>query len=99
MNVAVILFIDGHSSHVNLNNCELCEDRDIILNFLMQPADVRCILFLGELNGFEEMSFAFHFMVNGSILRQDKKFTLWLLNKSELSNIVRSHLQMICVFG
>ena len=45
----VILFIDGHSSHLTLDVYKTCEDMNIILiklfpnaTFLMQPADVSC---------------------------------------------------------
>lgn len=49
LNVPVILFVDGHSSHLSLDVCLLCDELEIILvqlypnsTFLTQPADVSC---------------------------------------------------------
>ena len=49
LHVPVVLFIDGHSSHLSLDVCLLCDELEIILiqlypnsTFLTQPADVAC---------------------------------------------------------
>lgn len=48
-NVPVILYVDGHSSHLSLEVCLLCDSLFIVLvqlypntTFLIQPADVLC---------------------------------------------------------